>query len=450
VRNSTLVEPPRYSFAEFVFHLNRVRKWFAKFFIFVTFIVCLTYGMDRRDDWGEDVPSSDRRENYSPDDDDEVILPVGASTFQTKTPSQSDNLGDFLAPAPLSESETIQIGKDAIRSFLNSRTLYDAMPKSGRLVVFDVNINLRLVLYALLEHEIRGAPLWNPSLQRLVGMITLSDFTDIVRHAHITSEDLLDVLESHTIATWRALVKRHGQSSSETEKGCATAASLAVEHQKHPKKELILLHPDATLLDACTVLRDEGIHRLPVIDPDMQTCLQVVTSQSILEYLTTQFSEERRLFDQSIYELGVGTYSEPRTSAYMGRSAPVTKELVTATLETKLEEVASMFAKMRVSTIPIIDPQTNKVRDLYRRSQIASLNLDQPGLFEWDMGKVLSQYELYGLDRLEPIHTCTPKHTLFQVFIMLAETKANALIITDDDGKFLGICTLSDVLGHFL
>jgi len=399
--------------------------------------------------WSDDRVDNRERDEF---EDEELVNSPNGGMFQSRPTSQAENLNDFLAPAPLSEAETIGLGKESIRTFLSSRTVYDAMPKSGRVVVFDVNINLKLVLYALLEHEIRGAPLWNPSVQRLVGMVTLSDFGDLIRHSFYASESAVDILEQHTITTWRSLIR--GASGTTDEVGKKTALSLAKEWNAHKDQQkitaLISVPPSSTLFNACSTLRQQCVHRLPVVDPDNQTCLQVITFQSILEYLMNQFREERRLFDQKIYDLGVGTFAEPKTSQFMGRPPAPAKDLFTATTESKLAEVFDIFAKNRISTIPIIDAQTNKVRDIYRRSFLANLKLDEADLTSKPMIEILRQYETSSVDGLERVHTCTPNQTLYNVFLLLAETKARTLIIVDDKGSLCGICSLSDVLCHFL
>ena len=46
------------------------------------------------------------------------------------------------------------------------------MLHSSKVVVFDVRIPIKLALYALAEHGINTAPLWDPFLHDYVGMIT--------------------------------------------------------------------------------------------------------------------------------------------------------------------------------------------------------------------------------------------------------------------------------------
>ena len=59
-----------------------------------------------------------------------------------------------------------------LRSFLRGSKCYDLMLNSCKVVVFDVRIPIKLALYALVEHGINSAPLWDPFLHDYVGMIT--------------------------------------------------------------------------------------------------------------------------------------------------------------------------------------------------------------------------------------------------------------------------------------
>lgn len=380
------------------------------------------------------------------EDEESALQGIFNSRSSTNLAAQSVE-SEYLSPTPLTEEETISLGKEVIRSFLKSRTVYEAMPKSGRVVIFDVNINLRLVLYALLEHEIRGAPLWSPSVQRLVGMVTMSDFADIYQHCYTTGEDSREILDAHTVSSWRELIASKGLGGPESKgRQCAVLINSAQR-----RGDLVCVAPTCSLFEAVATLRREAVHRLPVVETENHTCLQVMTLQTILEYLTTQFTEERRLFDQSIYSLGVGTFMEPQASEFMGAStwASPSQQVLSATPTTPLKQVMKMFARSRISTIPIVDISNGKVRDMYRRSFLAHLRIDEErSLLESPMQEILDRPEVS--EALETVHTCTPSHTLFQVFVLLAETKAKTLAVTDDNGRLCGMCSLSDVLCYFL
>ncbi|CAN0510506.1 unnamed protein product, partial [Ectocarpus sp. 12 AP-2014] len=51
-----------------------------------------------------------------------------------------------------------------------------------KVVVFDSSIPVQLAFYALVEHDMQAAPLWDSRERRFVGLMTVTDFIDILRH----------------------------------------------------------------------------------------------------------------------------------------------------------------------------------------------------------------------------------------------------------------------------
>ena len=58
--------------------------------------------------------------------------------------------------------ETNAAGKLVLATFLRSHSCYELLPKSAKVVVFDVDIPVRLAMFALVEHDVTAAPLWDP------------------------------------------------------------------------------------------------------------------------------------------------------------------------------------------------------------------------------------------------------------------------------------------------
>ncbi len=88
----------------------------------------------------------------------------------------------------------MQVGLDEIHSFLEESTCYDMMPPSGKLVVLDTELlvgitrragrkqagltvfllQVKRAFFALGQHGIRSAILWESQSQQFVGMITVT------------------------------------------------------------------------------------------------------------------------------------------------------------------------------------------------------------------------------------------------------------------------------------
>ena len=106
------------------------------------------------------------------------------------------------------------------------------------------------------------------------------------------------------------------------------------------RDEMVSVTPEDNLYDVCRILRDNRLHRLPVVDPTQNSVLSVITHSGILEYLVATFREQRRLFDQPIFDLGIGVYNG----------------FVTVPEDMPLIRVLHTLIERRVSAVPIIDP----------------------------------------------------------------------------------------------
>ena len=109
-------------------------------------------------------------------------------------------------------------GRDAIASFLQSHSVFELVRASGKarkrkpvassmwcsqVIVFETNIPIQLAFYALLEHESSAAPLWDSLRREFVGLMTITDFVDILRHYHDQhgrTGAAIEVLASRSIA----------------------------------------------------------------------------------------------------------------------------------------------------------------------------------------------------------------------------------------------------------
>ncbi|KAG7264751.1 hypothetical protein CRUP_009073, partial [Coryphaenoides rupestris] len=65
-------------------------------------------------------------------------------------------------------------------NFMKDHTCYDAIPTSCKLVVFDTKLQVKKAFFALVANGLRAAPLWDSTLQSFVGMLTITDFINIL------------------------------------------------------------------------------------------------------------------------------------------------------------------------------------------------------------------------------------------------------------------------------
>eukprot|EP00518_Triparma_eleuthera_P004948 CAMPEP_0182458296 /NCGR_PEP_ID=MMETSP1319-20130603/3674_1 /TAXON_ID=172717 /ORGANISM="Bolidomonas pacifica, Strain RCC208" /LENGTH=123 /DNA_ID=CAMNT_0024656959 /DNA_START=295 /DNA_END=662 /DNA_ORIENTATION=- len=72
-------------------------------------------------------------------------------------------------------------GKSAILSFLRSHKSLSVVRPSGKVVVFDSRISVQLAFYALVEHDMQCAPIWDADTREFKGLLTVTDFIEILR-----------------------------------------------------------------------------------------------------------------------------------------------------------------------------------------------------------------------------------------------------------------------------
>lgn len=102
---------------------------------------------------------------------------------------------------------------------------------------------------------------------------------------------------------------------------------------------MVSISPEASLYEAVEALLQNRLHRVPILDPEQNSVLAIVTFRGILEYLVSSFREQRRLFDQTLQELGIGTY----------------QNIITVSEDTPLIRVLHVLIEHRVSAVPILD-----------------------------------------------------------------------------------------------
>ncbi|KAL7546387.1 hypothetical protein ACHAWF_009723 [Thalassiosira exigua] len=342
------------------------------------------------------------------------------------------------AAGMLGEREVVRsTGKQAIVSFLESQTCYSVLRASGKVVVFDTRIPIQLAFYALVEHDMQAAPLWDLKRCQFVGILTVTDFIDVLRYYRETGSDVM-TLASRSIADILAdegilstVLKKNPPQRYASANGEDTGAD---QHSS-----FLSVDADATLATACHLLHDQMMDFLPVMLPSDMRVLSTITYTCVLEHLVNNFREQRRLFDDSIYDLGIGTYGE---------------DLVVAYPHQRLHEVLHTLHLHGLSAVPVIDENTKKIRGVYSRSDITFLTKAS------DAGDAVSKLDstlemLMAEQRTDvttpdALHTCSTRHTLQYVFEYFAQWKFNRLICVDEDETVVGVVSARDLVAYFL
>jgi CBS domain-containing protein len=325
----------------------------------------------------------------------------------------------FVYQAPLTNAAEVRTeAKRVIANFLRSHKVYELLPRSGKVVVFGVDIPVKLAFYALTEHGIPVAPIWDEETNSFVGVFTLTDFVEIIRYFY-RHGSFTESLTAYSIHAWRSVQK-------ELRKGTGAPEGM------------ISIGPEDTLFEACCNLRDHRIHYLPILDSAENRVLATVAHLAILQYLVREFKEPRRLFDQSIYELGIGVFDN----------------VITVPQQTELIEVLNLLSQHNISSVPVIDPTNGTVLDIYSRNMVVMLGKDSTAdSLLRTVGETVSaarqSREFSGT--LSGLHTCSRTSSLHDVIMIFTSAKVYRLVSVDErTGQCTGIITLRDLLNYFL
>jgi 5'-AMP-activated protein kinase, regulatory gamma subunit len=271
--------------------------------------------------------------------------------------------------------------------------------------------------YSSYISDMQCAPLWDPTQCQFVGLLTVTDFVDILRHYRSSGMDVAD-LAVHSIkdilvyATKQDAVRARGFR-------CADS--------------------NCTLKQACQLMLTNGQDYLPIVFADDMRVLSCMTYTNILEHLVTHFREQRRLFDDSIVDLKIGTYGD---------------SLVSVTPNQTLSDALGLMKKHKLSALPVVDAGTHKIVGVYSRSDITFLtkaidaedavrNLDMP------LADILSQTR-QDVTTPDALRTCSPSHTLQAIFESFAQLRFHRLYVVDTEERLVGIVSARDLVAYFL
>ncbi|XP_075447352.1 5'-AMP-activated protein kinase subunit gamma-1 isoform X1 [Ascaphus truei] len=306
----------------------------------------------------------------------------------------------YVAPSEVLESD----GGGVYTQFMKSHKCYDLIPISSKLVVFDTSLQVKKAFFALVSNGVRAAPLWDSKTQSFVGMLTITDFINILHRYYKSSMVQIYELEEHKIETWREL------------------------YLQDSFKPLVSISPCASLFDAVSSLIKNRIHRLPVIAPDSGNTLYILTHKRILKFLKLFMSEldKPEFVSQTLKELGIGTYEN---IALVHTNTPVYVALGT-------------FVQRGVSALPVVD-ESGRVVDIYSKFDVINLAAEKTyNNLDITVTKALGHRSHY----FEGVLKCYQHETLETIINRLVEAEVHRLVVVDENNVAKGIVSLSDIL----
>uniref|UniRef100_A0AAY4BYX9 CBS domain-containing protein n=1 Tax=Denticeps clupeoides TaxID=299321 RepID=A0AAY4BYX9_9TELE len=328
--------------------------------------------------------------------------PCSSSSFSSSKPPLTPS------SAPISTSRLVtaveESESDIYMRFMKSHKCYDIVPTSSKLVVFDTTLQVKKAFFALVANGVRAAPLWETKKQSFVGMLTITDFINILHRYYKSPMVQIYELEEHKIETWREL------------------------YLQETFKPLVNISPDASIFDAVYSLIKNKIHRLPVIDPVSGNALYILTHKRILKFLQLFVCEMPKpaFMKQTLEELGVGTYSN---IAFIHPDTPIIKALC-------------IFVERRVSALPVVD-ESGKVVDIYSKFDVINLAAEKTyNNLDISVTQALQHRSQY----FEGVMKCNRLETLETIVDRIVKAEVHRLVVVDENASIVGIVSLSDIL----
>ncbi|CAJ0608863.1 unnamed protein product [Cylicocyclus nassatus] len=304
--------------------------------------------------------------------------------------------------------------RDLLARLLMSNSCYEAMPSSGRVIIFDVDLTMWRAFVALITSESRHVLLSDRSQGgEIIGILSVTDFIRVIlkifRDQSFSHYHRFDAFSLITIREFREIAFKAGK-----------------------LRSLVSISATDNLLDAVRTLSSHHVHRIPVFDPDTGNPIHLLTHRRILKFMWT--------FGQTLFppdyqvrtpkELNIGTWSNIR---YVYP-------------ETRLIECLDLLLDHNISGIPVVERSTQKVVDVYSRFDAIGIALhDEEFTGDTTVKEALDFKHICegGRERVVSVRETDP--FLF-VLSTLVDHNVHRVCVLDENKALLGVISLSDVM----
>lgn len=300
----------------------------------------------------------------------------------------------------------------SIRQFLKSKTSYDVLPVSYRLIVLDTSLLVKKSLNILLQNNIVSAPLWDAKTSRFAGLLNSSDFINVIQY-YFQNPDKFELVDRLTLNGLKDVERAIGVEPIDTGS----------------------IHPFKPLFDACVKMIESRSRRIPLIDEDEDThreiVVSVLTQYRILKFVSLNCKE----IDDLLVPL-----------KDLDNFAIANRQLSKAYMDTPVIDVIQLLSQGDVSSIPIVD-ENDKLINVYEAVDV--LGLIKGGIYN-DLSLSVGEALMRRSDDFEGVYTCTTNDRLSTILDNIRKSRLHRLFVVDENGTLCGIVTLSDILKYIL
>lgn len=295
--------------------------------------------------------------------------------------------------------------------------------------------------------DVRAAPVIDSGTHEYIALLTAGDGLDAILG------EASGVLDTMTVGGW--LSARGGSRDS-----------------AHPL--LRVVDANDSLLTACAIMRDDGVHHVPIVSD--RTVLCVLNYGRLLRFLQGHLGA-RADRDLNTLVNATGGNLSPLLSGTTGGPSDVREEANNAlndiSVETRLlsltlaqlrlgtyddlktvrekdsvQEVLRALKEYNLRAVPVVN-DAGELTNVYARSDVALLacaDWGVTGTFNGPIIDVLNRVRQASFT----VATCRLSDSLSDVFRHFEASRRHRLYIVDDKKHVIGVLTLNDLLRYFL
>lgn len=304
-----------------------------------------------------------------------------------------------------------KLAVQSIRVFLQSKTSYDVLPVSYRLIVLDTSLLVKKSLNILLQNNVVSAPLWDAQTSRFAGLLTSLDFINVIQY-YFHNPDKFELVDKLQLNGLKDIERAIGVQPYDTRS----------------------IHPFKPLYDTCVQMIESRSRRIPLIDQDEEThreiVVSVLTQYRILKFVALNCKEIRYL-KRPLRDLNIISRNN----------------IMSCQMSTPVIDVIELLTLAGgVSSVPIVD-ENGKLINVYEAVDV--LGLIKGGIYN-DLSLSVGEALMRRSDDFEGVFTCTENDKLSSILDSVRKSRVHRFFVVDSEGFLTGVLTLSDILKYTL
>jgi len=277
--------------------------------------------------------------------------------------------------------------------------------------VLDNDLLIKKSLNILIQNGIVSAPLWDSRNSTFAGLLTSTDYINVIQYVCQFPDDL-NAVDQFRLSSLRDIEKAIGVLPLET----------------------VSVHPMKPLYEACLRMLKTRSRRIPLVDLDDETgremVVSVITQYRILKFIAVNNEQYTMLLKKTVREINLGTYTD----------------LATTKMTSSVLDAIHLMVKYNISAVPVLDEKGRLLNVFEAVDVIPCIKGGAYDELTDTVGDALSQ----RADDFAGIYTCGEDDRLDSIFDTIRKSRVHRLIVIDDKNVFKGIISLSDILQYVL